>query len=1310
MGKCISKDQQLKIREIDERSYIAITDEFEYYHYEEVYNEEEKFVEDEGQSESKKTSNKKMHGPETRGTSMSFGFKKKAYSATSKKQQQNIANNNNVNVNREKDEKSTIISNHNVINAEQNNLIITGDDNGNSTNTETIHDKEMGTARTTSPAKLQPAKRDQILVGRSNRFGFRQNVVRPTSGITPKFNEYDNVNNNNNNNISNTIDKQRRSKSATPTTQLRSNVNPQASSKSELNPMKTIIEQPEQKVIKQQNEQNANINSSRPTSTSSTTTTSQSSNANQPIVLSRYTLHSTSLPRPQYPVPVSVTPSYPSFSRISTYSPNSTRPTHSVQSKLIDTKGAKQQANLNKRGGMMTRDESLDSGIASHDSTSDNHQNQMETSLLRRSRRRFEMVPGPSRHKFEIRDLNDYNENSVIVPLSLPKLPTDRKEIVTEGLIRSTNSYSTDNEMDMSMSISECGSRPTSFISTASESESFEEEKLKIDNSLSEKSYKGAIMKQSLMTSSKNSSTGSIKSKSSWLGNNCGESMALNNSTSVSLNSSDEDHRNKNNNTQSICTRKKDIDCDEDELSSMTITAEHSSCLTTSSPSKDQKEIVNDAFLKQSQQQQQPRIGSISRKELFIQVDEVKFAETIAATQNTALLDDETSPSDSLVSSSESGDAPMKKIKESKTIDEIKEEDLEDITPELVDLPSPGTPTHASNSLSLSDDVCRDDFLIDDEIADQPALMISQKKQQRGSLSHHDDYTSGAMNLSCTTDGTTPTLKDISVNSHGSLRSLNKIHMHTLKTINSGQSSPAMNRKVILERSGSLDTLSPCDSIASDDLMADFDINSSLDSIDRHERSIDDFCIQSETECKINGDQRKEYGAIFKPQQSVQRRHSSRENITSQLPLRATRLLNRRLQNNNNINTSPLNGSESPRSLDSMHSRTSSARASLREHLKQRQHLNLQSQLEHSSTEDLLVDKSFRNSMLQDVASFKKQLVQLRRILQEDEDKLMMSDTLNPFEINGHIFSNLNRASDAEISASDKEKKDDEKNVVLTNEQIILLEDQRQELADLKRQVVFLQSQMDDKDRVIKQQQIKLEELEKEKIKSLDTNATAQDSKNNNIETVNCATQTERLRPMSMGQDFTSPLDSHPKSPNDETKSKQIPTITIKSSPPRSKTQISSVYTKLSSIKPTTTTPTSQTKNSSIPTTGTSAKPMKSTKIEHPKMTPVRIINTSNINRGNDVKTPFKRTIPQLVKSVVNGSSNKNNCTQKLQKPLSTSRSRLDDSNGNSATSSLSTSSSNSSLNATHIDKPNGNDVGFLTTQLNEIYSRGLIE
>lgn len=101
------------------------------------------------------------------------------------------------------------------------------------------------------------------------------------------------------------------------------------------------------------------------------------------------------------------------------------------------------------------------------------------------------------------------------------------------------------------------------------------------------------------------------------------------------------------------------------------------------------------------------------------------------------------------------------------------------------------------------------------------------------------------------------------------------------------------------------------------------------------------------------------------------------------MPARATRLLHRRLQSSNN--NSPLShGSESPRSLDSAQSRASStARATLREHLKQRQQLNLQSHLMNSSNEDLLADKSLRNSMLQDVVTFKKQLVQLRRILQE---------------------------------------------------------------------------------------------------------------------------------------------------------------------------------------------------------------------------------------------------------------------------------------------------------------------------------------
>lgn len=111
--------------------------------------------------------------------------------------------------------------------------------------------------------------------------------------------------------------------------------------------------------------------------------------------------------------------------------------------------------------------------------------------LQQQRSRRFEMVPIPGRHKFEIRDLNEYSEDGKVIPLSLPKLPTDRKEIVTNGLIRSTNSYNnTESEVDMSIS---GDSRPASFISTASDIESFEEEKLKLDTSSSEKSSKVSL-------------------------------------------------------------------------------------------------------------------------------------------------------------------------------------------------------------------------------------------------------------------------------------------------------------------------------------------------------------------------------------------------------------------------------------------------------------------------------------------------------------------------------------------------------------------------------------------------------------------------------------------------------------------------------------------------------------------------------------------------------------------------------------------------------------------------------------------------
>lgn len=126
---------------------------------------------------------------------------------------------------------------------------------------------------------------------------------------------------------------------------------------------------------------------------------------------------------------------------------------------------------------------------------------------------------------------------------------------------------------------------------------------------------------------------------------------------------------------------------------------------------------------------------------------------------------------------------------------------------------------------------------------------------------------------------------------------------------------------------------------------------------------------------------------------------------------------------------------------------------------------------------------------------------------------------------------------------------------------------------------------------------------------------------------------------------------------------------------PKSKTQISSIYTKLSSIKPTSKASSStnaNSRNSSIPNY-VSSKSVKTTQIGSSQASPSKLLNVNNTVRS-PVKSP--KRIPQLVKpSVINGGS-------KLSSKNIISFMTKDDSNGNSATSSLSTSSSNSSLNA----------------------------
>ncbi len=76
----------------------------------------------------------------------------------------------------------------------------------------------------------------------------------------------------------------------------------------------------------------------------------------------------------------------------------------------------------------------------------------------------------------------------------------------------------------------------------------------------------------------------------------------------------------------------------------------------------------------------------------------------------------------------------------------------------------------------------------------------------------------------------TPTLTEI-----GSCASIKKQLSQASKMHSNNSYAPQIKpRQSLLSRTESLDTLSPCESIASDDLMMDYEYNSSIDSLDRY--------------------------------------------------------------------------------------------------------------------------------------------------------------------------------------------------------------------------------------------------------------------------------------------------------------------------------------------------------------------------------------------------------------------------------------------------------------------------------------------
>lgn len=125
-------------------------------------------------------------------------------------------------------------------------------------------------------------------------------------------------------------------------------------------------------------------------------------------IVSKFTLHTSSLPKPQYPVPVSLAPRH-----------------------AMDTKNAKQAANTSKKGFQAQREISADSGIGSLSSHCSSHHAPIDykksppSSLrLKHRPRNLEMVFS-GRNKFHVRDLTeDSLSDENVQPLALPQLPT----------------------------------------------------------------------------------------------------------------------------------------------------------------------------------------------------------------------------------------------------------------------------------------------------------------------------------------------------------------------------------------------------------------------------------------------------------------------------------------------------------------------------------------------------------------------------------------------------------------------------------------------------------------------------------------------------------------------------------------------------------------------------------------------------------------------------------------------------------------------------------------------------------------------
>lgn len=221
-----------------------------------------------------------------------------------------------------------------------------------------------------------------------------------------------------------------------------------------------------------------------------------------------------------------------------------------------------------------------------------------------------------------------------------------------------------------------------------------------------------------------------------------------------------------------------------------------SCCFSSSDESRDKDAVlVVQKVARGTALQNRPTRHEI--KNIFLTIEDSTFA-AVAASSNTGdLLEDETSPSGSMACSTSEIEEALRKLSLSSPVKDINQKSS--LSP-----PSPGTPTNVSLSLSEGKD-----FFVDDEIADQPALVFDD------TVTANDNSFGNVQSLS----ENTATIEYTPKSKRKPISAFKE------------QPLPARPKRILMQRTGSVDTLSPCESIASDDLMLDFEYsqNSGMD-------------------------------------------------------------------------------------------------------------------------------------------------------------------------------------------------------------------------------------------------------------------------------------------------------------------------------------------------------------------------------------------------------------------------------------------------------------------------------------------------